>query len=49
MVRCLLYSAGLSAILWSAVLVHAVYLKNRMYHKALYQTPGEAWMREKPP
>jgi hypothetical protein len=27
MVRCLLYSAGLSAKLWSAALIHAVYLK----------------------
>jgi hypothetical protein len=35
MVRCLLYSDGLSAKLWYAALVHAVYLKNRLYHKAL--------------
>jgi hypothetical protein len=39
MVHCLLYSAGLSAMFWSAVLVHAVYLKNRLYHKALCHTP----------
>jgi hypothetical protein len=30
MVRCILYSSGLSAIFWSSTLVHAVYLKNRL-------------------
>jgi hypothetical protein len=49
MVRCLLYSAGLSELFWSSALVHAVYLKNRLYHKALCQTPHEAWAGEKPP
>jgi hypothetical protein len=49
MVRCLLYSAGLSAIFWYAALVHAVYLNNRLYHKALHQTTHEAWTGEKPP
>jgi hypothetical protein len=49
MVRCLLYRAGLSSIFWSAALVHAVYLKNRLYHKALHQTPHEAWIGENPP
>jgi hypothetical protein len=29
-------------------LVHAVYLKNRLYHKALCMTPHEAWTGEKP-
>jgi hypothetical protein len=48
MVRCLLYSAGLSAILWSAALVHVVYLKNRLYHKAFCMTPYEAWTGIKP-
>jgi hypothetical protein len=49
MVRCLLYSAGLSAIFWSAALVHAVYLNNCMYHKVLRHTPHETWTGEKPP
>jgi hypothetical protein len=48
MVRCLLYSAGLHPHFWSAALVHAVYLKNRLYHKALCMTPHEAWTGEKP-
>jgi hypothetical protein len=48
MVQCLLYSAGLSAIFWSAILVHAVYLKNLTYHKALCMTPREAWTDVKP-
>jgi hypothetical protein len=43
MVRCLFYSAGLHPRFWSAALVHAVYLKNRLYHKALCMTPHEAW------
>jgi hypothetical protein len=43
MVRCLLYSAGLSAKFWSAALIHTVYLKNRLYHKEIGQTPYEGW------
>jgi hypothetical protein len=42
MVRCLIYSAVSSAIFWYSTLVHAVYLKNRLYHKSLCQTPHEA-------
>jgi hypothetical protein len=49
MARCLLYSADLSAIFSYVVLVHVVYFKNRLYHKALRQTPYEAWTGEKPP
>jgi hypothetical protein len=48
MVRCLLYSAGLHPRFWSAALVHAFYLKNRLYHKALCMTPHEAWTGDKP-
>jgi hypothetical protein len=48
MVRCLLYSTGLSAIFWSAILVHAVYLKNLTYHKALCMTLHKAWTDVKP-
>jgi GH24 family phage-related lysozyme (muramidase) len=48
MVSCLLYSTGLSAICWSAALVHAVYLNIRLYHKVLRQTPYEACTDEKP-
>jgi hypothetical protein len=47
MVRCLLYSTGLHPRFWSAVLVHAVYLKNRLYRKAFCMTPHEAWTGEK--
>jgi hypothetical protein len=49
MVRLLLYSDGLSATFWSAALVHAVYLKNRLFHKALQKTPYEEWTGVKPP
>jgi hypothetical protein len=45
MVRCLLYSAGLSAIFWSGALFHVVYLNKRLYHKALHQSPYKAWTR----
>jgi hypothetical protein len=48
MIRCLLYSAGLYPRFWSAALVHAVYLKNRLYHKALCTTPHEAWTGDTP-
>jgi hypothetical protein len=48
MVPCLLYSAGLGAIFFSSALVHAVYL-NLLYHKALHNTPQEAWTEENPP
>jgi hypothetical protein len=48
MVRYLLYSAGLYPRFWSAALVHAVYLKNSLYHRALCMAPHEAWTGEKP-
>jgi hypothetical protein len=43
MVRCLRYRAGLSAKFWSAALIHAVYLKNRLFHKAIGRTPYKGW------
>ena len=43
MVRSLLYSAGLPPAYWSAALVHAVYLKNRLWHSSLQCTPFESW------
>jgi hypothetical protein len=49
MVCCLLYSCGLSKIFSSAALVHAVYLKNCLYYKALRKTPYEAWTCKQPP
>jgi hypothetical protein len=48
MVRCLLYSAGLSSKFWSAALIHAVYLKNRLYHKEIGKTHYEGWIGIKP-
>jgi hypothetical protein len=35
-------SNAASVRFWSATLVHVVYLKNRLYHKALCMTPHEA-------
>jgi hypothetical protein len=43
MVRCLLYSAGLSAKFWSAALINTVYLKTSLYNKAIGMTPYEGW------
>jgi hypothetical protein len=48
MVRCLLYSSGLSSKFWSAALIHTIYLKNRLYHKAIGKTPYEGWTGIKP-
>ena len=48
MVRSLLYSSGLPPKYWSAALVHAVHLKNRLWHSALNHTPYEAWTGTKP-
>jgi hypothetical protein len=38
----------LSAKFCSAALIHAVYLKNRLYHKAIGKTPYEGWTGIKP-
>jgi hypothetical protein len=47
-VRTLLYGSGLPAKFWSAALVHAAYLHNRLVHSALNKTPYEAWCGRKP-
>ncbi len=44
----LLYGSGLPAKFWSAALVHAAYLYNRLVHSALNRTPYEAWYGPKP-
>jgi hypothetical protein len=41
-VRTLLYGSGLSAKFWSAALLHAVYLHNRLVHSATGKTPLKA-------
>jgi hypothetical protein len=48
-VRFLLYIAVLSVKLWCTALVHAVYLKNRLFHKAPHKTPYEECTGVKPP
>ncbi len=47
-VRTLLYGSGLPAKFWSAALVHAMYLHNRLVHSAINLTPHEAWHGRKP-
>ena len=37
--RCLLHAADLGPEFWSFALVHAVYLKNRLYHHSINSTP----------
>jgi hypothetical protein len=47
-VRTLLYGAGLPACFWSAALLHAVYLHNRLVHSATDRTPYKGWYGCKP-
>jgi hypothetical protein len=47
-VRTLLYGSGLPAKFWSAALLHAVYLHNRLVHSATHKTPYEGWHSRKP-
>jgi hypothetical protein len=47
-VRTLLYGSGLPAKFWSAALVHAAYLHNRLVYSAISKTPYEAWCGRKP-
>jgi hypothetical protein len=44
----LLHGAGLPACFWSAALLHAVYLHNRLVHFATDRTPYEGWYGRKP-
>ena len=48
MVGTLLYLSGLPPQYWSAALVHAVHLKNRLWHSALDVSPFEAWNGSQP-
>jgi hypothetical protein len=48
MVRSLLYSAGLHPHFWSYALLHAVHLKNRLWHSSINQTPFQAWTGTRP-
>ncbi len=47
-VRTLLYGAGLPAQFWSAALLHAVYLHNRLVNSATDRTPYKGWYGCKP-
>ena len=47
-VRALLYGAALEAKYWSAALLHAVYLHNRLVVASTRRTPFEAWYGRKP-
>ena len=42
-VRTLLYGAGLPAKFWSAALLYAVYLHNRLVHLTINKTPYKGW------
>jgi hypothetical protein len=46
-VRTLLYGTGLSAHFWSAALLYAVYLHNRLVHSATNKTPYKGWYKRK--
>jgi hypothetical protein len=47
-VHVLLYGSGLSAEYWSAALVHAAFLHNRLVHKSTMMIPFQAWYGFKP-
>ena len=47
-VRTLLYGSGLPAKFWSAALLHATYIHNRLVHSATGITPYEGWHGCKP-
>jgi hypothetical protein len=47
-VRTLLYGSGLPAKFWSAALLHAVYLHNRLVCSATGRMPFEGWYARKP-
>jgi hypothetical protein len=44
----LLYGAGLPAKFWSATLLHAVYLYNRLVHSSTHKTPYKGLYGQKP-
>ena len=44
----LLYGSGLPAKYWSAALIHAVYLHNRLVHSVMLCTPFESYYDTKP-
>jgi dUTP pyrophosphatase len=48
MVRCLLHSAALGPEYWSFALLHAVYLKNRLPHTAVHETPYKIYTGQRP-
>jgi deoxyuridine 5'-triphosphate nucleotidohydrolase len=48
MMRCMLHSAGLGPEYWSFALQQAVWIKNRIPHQSLNQTPYEALTGTKP-
>jgi dUTP pyrophosphatase len=48
MMRSLLNGANLSPQYWSWAILHALYLKNRIPHRALNTTPYEAYIGRKP-
>ncbi len=47
-IQTLLYGSGLPAQFWSAALLHAVYLHNRLVHLATGKIPFEGWYNCKP-
>ena len=46
--RCLLHAADLGPEFWSFALLHAVYLKNRLYHHTIKSTPYQKFTAKTP-
>ena len=48
MMRCLLHASGLGPEFWSYAIVHATYIKNRLYHHTIKTSPYEKFTGIKP-
>ena len=47
-IRCMMYSARLGTEFWADTLLHATWLYNRTYHKAVKMTPFQAYTNKVP-
>ena len=48
MMRCMLHSAELGPEFWSYAIIHAAYIKNRLYHHSIKTTPYQCMTGNKP-
>ena len=48
MMRCILHASGLGPEFWSYAIVHATYIKNRLFHHTIKCSPYEKFTGQKP-